>query len=299
MKNKPLPIIIGFVLIGLISLVWWFANSSVEEKTQSIESVPENSQVTSNSTNSNSASQIAEAAPTFVDSSPMQKEFSQKISKLVDATKTCQTDVETLFPVDSLDGPSKSYKNFSKFKDAIQKFYSVVEKRVEKSHDLMTFLETLPDGEISSERLFAQLSSIEDCGEFEEEAILDQAMTTALELNWPSDQKRELTNLILGLFDKQLQGNLGLHQLSSKIEVMHSLLDDGFISSNFNQDLTTLDQVMESAENDFRQALPLDLNQKKLPTQKDVIEIKNAEREAIDKVKPQILDLINLIKNRN
>jgi hypothetical protein len=302
MKNKPLPIYIGIFLIGIISLVWWLTNSSDQSDSPSTQ----NSQITTDDKNlGNNDSQKtdpsleAEPVPTFVDNSPLQKEFTQKINSLVDATKKCQNDVEILFPVDSLDGPSKTYKNFPKFKDAIQKFYKVVEQRVEKSHELMTFLETLPDGEVSPERLFAQLSSIEDCGEFEEEAILDQAMTTALELNWPSDQKRELTNLVLGLFEKQLQGNLGLHQLSSKIEVMHSLLDDGFISSNFNQDLTSLDQVMEGAENEFRQALPLDFTQKKLPSQKDIVEIKNAEREAIEKVKPQILDLINLIKNRN
>ncbi len=299
MRNKPVPILIGFALILVISLIWWSINSSKD--TSPVQNNNEN--ITPRAASATNLEEEedsdAEAVPTFVDATPMQKEFSKQITNLVDATKACQRDVEALFPVDNLEGPSKTYKKFSHFKDAIEKFYRVVDKKIEKSNDLMNFLETLPDGEITSERLFAQLSSIEDCGEFEEEAILDQAMTTALELNWPSDQKRELTNLILGLFESQLQGNLGLHQLSSKIEVIHSLIDDGFISANFNQDLATLDQVMETAETDFRQALPVDFSQKKLPTQKDIIEIKNAEREAIDKVKPQILDTISLIKSRN
>jgi hypothetical protein len=301
MKNKPTPIIIGFALIILISLTWWYINSSkdtdVKIETQNqVEAQPNNPK--ENLPVEDNADEL-EPVATFVDATPKQKEFSNQIASLVDATKACQRDVEALFPIDSLEGASKTYRNFSSFKSAIEKFYKVVEKRVEKSNELMNFLETLPDGEISSERLFAQLSSIEDCGEFEEEAILDQAISTALELKWPSDQKRELTNLVLSLFENQMQSNLGLHQISSKIEVLHSLIDDGFISSNFNQELTTLDQVMENAENDFRQSLPVDFSQKKLPTQKDIIDIKNAEREAIDKIKPQILDIISLIKSRN
>lgn len=297
MRNKPVPIIIGFAFIIVISLVWWFTNSSKNIDPVENKKLPEKVEISHQPVKD--IPDEAEVVPTFVDATPMQKEFSKQIANLVAATKACQRDVEILFPVDSLDGPSKTYKNFSSIKDAIEKFYRVVSKRVEKNNNLMNFLETLPDGEIASDRLFAQLSSVEDCGEFEEEAILDQAMATALELNWPSDQKRELTNLILSLFETQLQGNLALHQLSSKIEVIHSLIDDGFISANFNQDLIALDQVMENAESDFRQALPADFSQKKLPTQKDIIEIKNAEREAIDKVKPQILDTISLIKNRN
>lgn len=298
MRNKPGPIIIGITLILIITLIWWVINFSNESSTtkNQLQAQTENIKPIEDDTEKNIDS---DPAPSFIDATPMQKEFSKQINNLVEATKNCQRDVEILFPVDSLEGPSKTYKNFSKFKDAIQKFYGVVAKRVEKSNDLMTFLETLPEGEIPSERLFAQLSSIEDCGEFEEEAILDQAMTTALELNWPSDQKRELTNLVLGLFENQLQGNLGLHQLSSKIEIIHSLIDDGFISSSFNQDLATLDQVMENAETEFRQSLPADFSQKKLPTQKDIIEIKNAERDAIEKLKPQMLDVISVIKSRN
>lgn len=302
MKNKPRPIIIGFALIALISIIWWLKNSPTEVESDN-SSTATSVQLTETQNeeleNEDSNRDMAEPIPTFVDTTPKQIDFSKKIASLVEATKACQRDVELLFPVDNLDGPSKTYKTFSQFKDAIEKFYRVVEQRIEKSNDLMNFLETMPEGEISPDRLFSQLSSIEDCGEFEEEAILDQAMTTALELSWPSDQKRELTNLILSLFENQIQSNLGLHQLSSKIEVIHSLLDDGFISSNFSQELTALDQIMETAETEFRQSLPTDISQKSLPALKDVIDIKNAEREATDKVRPQTLDVISLIKSRN
>jgi len=165
MKNKPFPIIIGIVLIAIISLVWWLTNSTNDHNQQNISDHRKTPSTANTSLKSNmevGTTHESDPVPTFVDNSPIQKEFTQKINNLVEATQKCQADVEILFPVDSLDGPSKTYKNFSKFKDAIQKFYQVVEKRVEKSHELMTYMETMPDGEISSERLFAQLSSIED-----------------------------------------------------------------------------------------------------------------------------------------
>ena len=299
MKNRP--IFTGFILIILISIIWWITHHSEDtENTQTAPTAMENPNLENQDEQlSPLNSTEPQDSPTFTDTRPLQKEFSSKVAELVEVTQACQKEVETLFPVDSLDGPSKVYKSLPKLKDAIEKFYQVVNQRVEKSYELMSFLEKLPEGEISSERLFSQLSNIEDCGEFEEEAILDQAISTALEFKWPLEQKRELTNLILGLFENQMQSNLGLHQLSSKIEVIHSLLDDGFISNKFNQDLTNLDQAMETAEAEFRQALPSDFSQKRLPTQKDILEIKNAEREAVERIKPLLLDTISLIKNRS
>lgn len=299
MKNKPNPILIGLGLIALVTFIWWITNLPDNNDTHSNdETVKENLTVTEPKDPLESDEENVSPTPTFVDTTEKQREFSKKVDALVKATETCQKDVESLFPVDSLEGPSKIYNNFPKLKDAIQKFYTVVANRVEKSHELMNFLETVPDGEIAPDRLFAQLSAVEDCGEFEEEAILDQAMTTAVDYRWSTEQKKELTNLILNLFEQQLKGNLGLHQISSKIEVLHSLIDEGFLPAKFNQELTALDQVLEGAETDFRQSLPLDFSSKKLPTQRDVIDIKNAERESSEIVKAAVLEKINSINNQ-
>lgn len=303
MKEKQGPIIFGLSLIAVITLIWWFTKSEepkVTEQTQdTLESMKDTSGNEDEEEPTGNFGENLEPTPTFVDSTEKQKEFSKRVDALVKITEKCQRDIETLFPVDSLEGPSKIYKSLPKLKEAIQKFYKIVADRADKSNELMGFIETIPDGEIAPERLFSQLSSVEDCGEFEEEAILDQAMTTAIDYKWPLEQKRELTQLIVNLYEQQLQANLGLHQLSSKIEVLHSLVDEGFLSSKCNQDLTALDQTLESAEADFRQSIPLDFSQKKLPTMKDVIDIKNAEKEACEKVKSSMQDVLGCIKSQS
>lgn len=301
MKGKQSPIIFGLTLIGLITLIWWFfkkEDSTPLNTTQdTLESIKDISDENDDKHLKNTTGN-ASPTPTFSDTTDKQKEFSKRVDSLVKITEKCQKDVEVLFPVDSLEGPSKIYKNFPKLKEAILKFYKIVADRTEKSNEIMGFIESIPENEIPPERLFSQLSSVEDCGEFEEEAIIDQAMTSATEYKWAPEQKRELTQLIISTFDQQLQGNLGLHQLSSKIEVLHNLVDEGFLSSKFNQEITTLDQTLENAETEFRQSIPLDFSEKKLPSLKDVIDIKNAEKDATEKVKSAMQDVFSNIKSQ-
>lgn len=290
MKKPSTPIIIGILLICFFSLIWWWVNK--EEEALPVENLETK---VAAKIDHPQAQAMPEALPsaTFVNTTEKQREFNQHVQDLIKATAKCREDLSKLFPMEQLEGPSKVYKNVNQFKAALQKFYQVVSRKVDQSNRLVAYMETLPEGEIPPEQLFAQLSAIEDCGDFEEEAVLDQALTTALEMKWSIDQKRELASSILQLFKSQLQTPLGLHQISSKVEVLHSLVDDGFLSSRLSSELTTLDQAMEAAETEFRQSLPQEYTDIKYPTLQNILEIKKAENYITEKMKQPLFDIIS------
>jgi len=292
----PKSIYFGILILVLALGILWYTsrnkNDSDTDNTSSTKISMDQTPIEKNIKQQPKTANTEEEIVNFVDTTEKQKEFTKKITELNTLTLGCQKDVENLFPLQTLDDPSKKYKSAEEFKNALNKFYSIVGKKIEKSADLVNFLETVPEAELPSDRLFNQLSTVEDCGDFEEEAILDQAMTTAEELGWPMDQKKELTSAILQNFKQQLNMPIGFHQLSTKFEIVKSLVEDGFLPAKFSQEMAAMEQAIDAAENEFRLSLPADLAEKK-PSLRDIVDIKNGEKDITEKLKPQLNDIIS------
>lgn len=292
MNKKTLKLFVCFTLI--ISFFFWYwrhhkSNNTVLEPTLSSTESPA---LQGTPTLPKKASS-PEPLPTYQDTTEKQKEFTTRIKDLNEIILGCQKEVERLFPVQSLDEPSKTYRDINQFKEALQKFYQVVSKKMEKSAELISFLESLSENDLTPERIFNQLSSIEDCGDFEEEAILDQAINTAKESNWSLDQKKELATTILQNFKGQMNQSLGLHQLTSKIDILKSLIEDGILPNKLKTDMASMEQAIEAAEQEFRQGMPADFAEKRYPPLQDILDIKNMEKEIVEKLKPQFSDVLS------
>jgi hypothetical protein len=235
----------------------------------------------------------------FEDKTDKQKEFTLKLKEMNDEIKRCQEAVNAQFPIEKLEANAPAYKNVESFKSALNVFYSAVAKKMSKTQEFMQFLETLPESEVDAKRLYRQLSEVEDCGDFEEESIVDIAITVAQDKKWPEGDKKEMVNSLIKHFRDQLNGPIGLHQVMSKVEIMRNLVDEDFIPSRYGQDLNNLQQLIDNAENDFKNNLPGDILEQKYPSSREISDMKQTENELIDKIKDPINETFSNIENAN
>jgi hypothetical protein len=296
--NSKKYFIFGISFLALLLVLWYWkgkpgtndANPQVSSTDLSLDSSEDEHDI-------NVEEKSLEKIPLYEDSTEKQKEFTKKILSISSVVSQCQATVEKFFPAGSLDSVSPTYKNPEQLKKYLSKFYEQVNFKLDKSQELFEYLETIPEEEISPQRLFQQLSTVEDCGDFEEESIMDQVITTATSQQWSKEDKKDVVLFLINRFSEQMQKSIGLHQISAKIEILHNLQEEGIIPAKFQTNLNLMDQLIENGENEFRQNLPQDFASKKYPTIQDMIELKNTEKETIDKIKGPLQDLLDNLES--
>ena len=236
---------------------------------------------------------------TFEDKSEKQKEFTKRLKEMNDEIKKCQEAVNAQFPIEKLEANAPAYKNIDSLKVGLNTFYNAVAKKMAKTQEFMVFLETLPESEVDSKRLYRQLSDVEDCGDFEEESIIDIAITAAQDKKWPESDKKELVTTLIKHFRDQMNGPIGLHQVMAKVEILRNLVDEEFIPNKYGQDLNNLQQLIDNAESDFKNNLPSDALEQKYPSSREISDMKQAENEIVEKLKDPINDSFSNIENGN
>ncbi len=115
MKKPPTPIIFGVLLILMLSYIWWWANKNSDAPLTDIQSVPPLK--TTPHAKNDLTQEMPDAKPTLTNMTDKQRQFSQQVQELIAATTECRKDIEALFPVEGLEGTSKTYKNISQFQD--------------------------------------------------------------------------------------------------------------------------------------------------------------------------------------
>lgn len=298
MKKLLLPLLITSLLLGLLIYWLWSRNQSTM-KPFSQAPTPISAQPTPAPENDDlSMDDDEESIPEkFDDHTDKQKEFTQKLSEMNEEIKRCQQAVNAQFPIEKMESKAPAFKNIETLKRSLDIFYEAVSKKMNKANEFVQFLDSVPEGEIDPKRLFRQLGDVEDCGDFEEESIVDMAITAAQEKHWSAGDRKELVLTLLKHFRDQLNTSLGLHQIISKVEILQNLADEGFISERVTQDINNFQQLVDNTETEFRNNVPSDMMDRKYPTTRQISELKSLENDLNEKVREPMRELFTTVEN--
>ncbi|MDH4468075.1 MAG: hypothetical protein QE271_08455 [Bacteriovoracaceae bacterium] len=298
MKKMVMIILAVILIIG--SLIYWLTqrDKNIDGDFAASEKVKVEKSQDSNSNEDQDIDETIDDIPSnFTDTTDKQKEFSKKLKEMNDEIKKCQQTVNAQFPIEKLETNAPAFKNIQSLKVALDNFYQAVARKMSKSNEFMQFLENLPESEVDSKRLYKQLSEVEDCGDFEEESIIDMAITAAQDKKWSAADRKDLVSTLIKNFRDQLNTPLGLHQVVSKVEILRNLVDEEFISSKNGQDLNNLQQLLDNSENEFKNNLPTDILDNKYPSSREISDMKHMENEIVEKVRDQFLDTLTNVEN--
>ena len=103
---------------------------------------------------------------------------------------------------------------------------------------------------------------------------------------------------MLAKFQEQLNLDLGLHQIISKIETFDTMLDENLLPDDLKEELNRINQLVEDTESDFRAMLPQSMGDRSYLTPAEIADIKEKEREITERLKDPLKELFELTNRR-
>jgi hypothetical protein len=225
-----------------------------------------------------------------------EKILNDKVTQLNQEIQKCQQKIAAIFPqfdhqVDTMSMP------FEEIKIKVEQFYGQVNNKILASKNLMEHIESLSDTDIDPKVLFQQLSNVEDCGDFEEDTLLDIVITSSQSDSWSKEQKKEILQTFIGHFKRQLSLPLGFHQVLAKVEALQVLTEEGFVGQKHKIEMVALERVLEDAQFDYQRSFPTTMVEEKKITPSALAELKQRERDEVGRLKTQVIDYIRQVED--
>ncbi len=225
----------------------------------------------------------------------LQTEFNSLVTNINTEVKKCQRGIAKLFPEDDPDD-ILPYQTAAELKSALDQFYGLVNGKIKDTNKVMKFFEEKNYERLDPKQTFEQLSQIEDCGDFEEESVVDSVITYVSDYSFSAADKKAVVTHIIKNFKDQLKMPIGLHHVMSKVESLESLLEEGLIAPHYQEDIARINQALEDSEEDFRRVLPLNMSEKKYLSPREVLEIKDRENEILERVKTTLGEILTQVE---
>lgn len=238
---------------------------------------------------------IVEKKPEYKVDLNLQSEFNTLVSSINEDVKKCQQGIAKLFPNNDPDN-RLPYQTAAEIKTALDNFYGLVNEKIINTHRVIGFFDEKNYEALDPKQTFEKLAQIEDCGDFEEESVVDSIISYISDYNFTAAEKKSIVSNILNHFQGQLKVPVGLHHIMSKVESLESLLEENLIPGHYQEDIARVNQILEDSEEDFRRILPTNLGEKKFLSPKEIIDIKDRENEILDRVKSTLGDILTQIE---
>ncbi|MCB9091540.1 MAG: hypothetical protein H6621_09105 [Halobacteriovoraceae bacterium] len=230
------------------------------------------------------------------ESNEVRKKFDNLLLDIKSSISQCRDGIEKLFPEKNLDEETLPYNSPEEIKQALNQYYSLVNDKLNKTEGLINFFKNEPINKLDPKSAYEQLAQIEDCGEFEEESIVDALIGSQNIHQWDSDTRKDLSSFLIKKFLGQLDQPVNLHHIISKIESLETLIEQGFISEQYKDEISRLNTLLDDAEMDFRNIVPSNLANRKYLTPAEILDIKEREKEITNRVKNQFVESLSIIQ---
>jgi len=224
---------------------------------------------------------------------PLTKKLETLIVDINKDVSECQKKIESLFPEKYIEDDKIPYKTVKDIKKAVTSFYKVLNHKNSKTHQIITFFENNESQNLDPKATFEKISSIPDCGDFEEEVIMDALVSYISEHQFSTTEKKEISRHLLKEFSEQLDGKAALHHLISKIDSVESMVDENILPASIEKEIESLNQMLEDSEEDFRDLLPTDFAKKRYLSPKQIVLIKKREEEIIERMKVPVKQMLS------
>ncbi len=214
-------------------------------------------------------------------------EISSHVSK-------CQNTIKKLFP--ETDDSSLPYSKVSEIKDAVTRFYQVTNQKLEYVGKVIDFFESNDTSSLDPKITFEKISNIDDCGDFEEENIVDSVVSFLSEYTFSKEEKKSVAKHLIKNFINQLDRPVGLHHLVSKVESIETMIDEGIVPTSLESELSEMNQTLEDIEDDFRTLIPKNFAQKEYLTPKEILLLRSREDDVLNKIRGPLKDFLNQVQ---
>ncbi len=291
--KKKTQILIGVGMLAIVLIVWAIIPGSEEEEITEAP-VQKRSRVIKAKRVEKVAKQEEKVEEYQVDLN-LQTEFNTLVANINGQVKKCQAGIAKLFPEDDPDD-ILPYQTAGELKGALDQFYSLVNGKINDTNKVMQFFQEKNHESLDAQKTFEQLSQIEDCGDFEEESVVDSVITYISDYSFSSNDKKTIVSHILKHFQDQLKMPIGLHHIMSKVESLEGLLEEELIPTHFQEDIARVNQVLEDSEEDFRRVLPINMSEKKYLSPKEILDIKDRENEILERVKISLGEILTQLE---
>ncbi len=221
-------------------------------------------------------------------------ELDELLDDISDQITDCQKTVEKLFPEN--DDGSLPYKTASEVKNALSKFYKVTNDKLDNVGKVVKFLENADSSKLDAKKTFENISNIDDCGDFEEENIIDSVVSFLSEYTFSQAEKKSIAKHLINSFLTQINKPIGLHHIVSKVESIETMIDEEIIPPSLEADLERMNQTLEDIESDFRAVIPKDFATKDFFTPEEILLLKSREDEVIEKIKIPLKEFLSQIQ---
>jgi len=292
-KVKLTLLATGFIVL----LTFFLSNKESQEKVQPDDIVQESTETITETIIEPTDEEIKKVAKksniaTSDQLSGLLDEISQEISD-------CKKKINQLFPEDS-DTKSLPYQSVKELNSALSSFFSITGNKLDRVNEVVKFFKENDTGQLDPKATFEKVSSLEDCGDFEEENVIDSVIDFLTEYNFKKAEQQIVSKHILNLYLKQLDRPVGLHHLVAKVESIESMIDEGLLPKSTEAELDLMNQSLEDMEEDFRSLIPKNFADKQFLTPSEILMLKQREDEVLTKLKGPLKDFIKrILENLN
>ncbi len=226
-------------------------------------------------------------------------ELDEILDGITSEISDCKKKINSLFPEDT-DAQGLPYQSVKELNNALTSFFTITGKKLDRVHEVVTFFKENDTKQLDPKSTFEKISNLEDCGDFEEENVIDTVIDFLTEYNFKKSEQMRVSKHILGLYLDQLDKPVGLHHLVAKVESIESMIDEGLLPKSTENDLNLMNQSLEDMEEDFRTLIPKNFADKQYLTPTEILMLKQREDEVLDKLKAPLKDFIKqIIENLN
>ncbi len=226
-------------------------------------------------------------------------ELDEMLDSITNEITDCKKRIGKLFPEDT-DTKGLPYQSVKEINTALTSFFTITGNKLDRVNEVVRFFKNNNTEKLDPKSTFEKISNLEDCGDFEEENVIDSVIDFLTEYNFKKSEQLVVSKHILSLYLKQLDKPVGLHHLVAKVESIESMIDEGLLPKSTETELNLMNQSLEDMEEDFRTLIPKNFAEKQYLTPPEILMLKQREDEVLAKLKGPLKDFIKqIIENMN
>ncbi len=236
-----------------------------------------------------------EEEPTETTTSTQEK-FQTHTDELKQVIDQCQKTVRRLIPDDFFDQEIPNITSVDQMIQTISEFYQVVNEKIHKANDVLQIITKEADHFSKPDEVFKSLSTLEECGEFEEEVLVEMVIQFIETEPLSEGDKQRLVEKLISSFQAQLRLNPSLYFSYSKVSALQLLFDTELIPPHLESELSHLSEISQDVEFNYRKSLPVDILERKSLSPHDIAFIRAAEQKEVKRLNETILQILSDIR---